>query len=108
MHALVGKEKVMTRLIPRIALIVALGCFGLVRAGEKGMAPPGPLQQILEHAKQLNLTDEQRTKIEALSKEMGHEGGPLREKLKEHPELAREMKEARDSGDEAKLKAARE
>jgi Spy/CpxP family protein refolding chaperone len=91
--------------------IAALGFVCLTQAGERGAGPPpGPLQQILANAKELNLTEGQRTKVEALSKEIGagREGGAMREKLKDHPELAREMKEARDSGDQAKIKAARE
>ena len=93
-----------------LLIVASLAFVGIARAGQRlSGPPPGPLQQILEHAKELNLTEEQHTKVDALSKEIGGaREGNMREKLKEHPELAREMKEARDSGDEAKIKAARE
>lgn len=96
--------------MPSLVVAAVFGLACVAGAGERGMGPPaGPLQQILEHAKELNLTADQRTKVEALSKEMGGaRDGAMREKLKDNPELAREMKEARQSGDQAKIKEARE
>ncbi|HLX63972.1 MAG TPA: hypothetical protein VKX17_22055 [Planctomycetota bacterium] len=96
--------------IRRISALIAILALALVaRAADKPAGPPaGPLQQILEHAKELGLTDDQKTKIEALIKENGAAGpGAFREKLREHPELLKEMKEARDSGDETKIKEVR-
>src|SRR5262245_54785548 len=98
------------------ALVVAV--FGLfsVKAGERPAGPRGggPVQEILDHAKELNLTADLKTKLEALQKEMSGQRGDaagMREKMKDNPELrevAKEMKAARESGDEAKMKELRE
>ena len=98
-----------TRWIFMTMAVLAFGCVNVARAGDKPAAPPpGPLQQILDHAKELGLTDDQKTKVEALIKENGGAAGAFREKLREHPEMLKEMKEARDSGDETKIKETRQ
>lgn len=98
-----------------ICTLLAMCVFGASQAAENKAGKRdfpmagGPLQHILEHAKELNLTAEQKTKLEALVKEMA--GGDKREKLKENPEareLFKEMMEARKSGDEEKLKLLRQ
>lgn len=86
------------------------------QAGEKGKGAgadrEGPIQRILSHATELNLSADQKTKLEAIQKENAAKVGvDLREKFKDNPEaraIFKELKEARDSGDEAKLKTARE
>ncbi len=98
--------------------VVAMGCLSISSLGAAdggGLGKGnGPLQQLLDHAKELNLTDDQKTKVEALQKEIGgamRDPAAMREKLKEHPELReimKELKAARDAGDEAKLKELRE
>src|SRR5258708_2652813 len=95
--------------------VVALSClaFSVARAGQPfgSGAGTGPLQNILQHADELKLTEDQKTKIQALMKETGPESPAMREKMKDNPELlkiTRELKEARESKDEAKLKELRE
>lgn len=97
------------------ALSVALfGGFGLhsVRAAERPAG--GPLQKILDIAQELELSEDQKTSLKALVKEFtaehaGKEG--MREKAKSNPEMMetlKELKAARESGDEAKLKELRQ
>jgi Spy/CpxP family protein refolding chaperone len=78
-------------------------------AGEKGerkkmMEAPGgqEFDFIKKHEKELNLTGEQKKKIEALEEK----SQKFRDKMKEDPDtrmLFKEVKEARQAGDEAKL-----
>lgn len=92
-----------------VLLSVSMLGFACVRAGERGMRPGagGPLQQVLEHSKELGLSEEQKTKIEALIKENAPaRENAMRERMKDNPELAKEMREAR--GDPEKMKAVRE
>ncbi len=104
-----------TRQIFALALGLVLFSFVSIRAadGEKKRERPagGPVQNILDHAKELNLTDDQKTKLEALAKATpAREPGAMREQMKEHPELRdtmKEMKAARESGDQAKVKELR-
>lgn len=86
--------------------------FSACAAERGGLAGGGPLQHILDAAKELNLTEDQRTKIQALAKELGagHDPAAMKEKFKNDPakmELLKEFKAARESGDEAKLKELR-
>jgi len=99
-------------LIALAAIVLALDA----RAGQPGGKADGPraglIEQILEHATELNLTADQKTKLEALQKEnVAKLGENMREKMKNDPaarEVMKEMREARQSGDEAKIAAARE
>ena len=62
---------------------------------------------IEKHEKELNLTPEQKKKLDALKKKFEE----LRESMRKDPdtrELFKELKEAREAKDEAKLKALRE
>lgn len=99
------------------ALVACCGLTLSTRAGERerkgGMANGGPIQHILEASKELNLTEDQKKKLHAIAKEFtaGHDFESIREKAKDNPELRevmKEMKAARDSGDEAKMKELRE
>ena len=98
------------------ALMFMALATSMARALEGRKAPgadrEGPVQRILDHATELNLSADQKTKLEALQKETTAKmGGEMREKFKDNPEaqeIFKELKAARDSGDETKLKAARE
>ncbi len=76
------------------------------RAGEKGGMRDGPIGKILEHAKELGLTDEQTKKLEALKTELrGKMGGgmeKLREVAQSDPKLREELKEARGNPEKMK------
>lgn len=96
------------------ALLAATALAMSAHAGQpRGDGPQGGLiGQILQHATELNLTADQKTKLEALQKEnAGKLGDNMREKAKNDPamrEVMKEVREARQSGDEAKIAAARE
>ncbi len=91
---------------------IACTTISAARAGERGGMGGGPIQHILDAAKELNLTEDQKTKLHALAKELGatHDPAAMKEKFKNNPamlETLKEMKAARESGDETKLKELR-
>lgn len=101
-----------TRWMLMATTCVALGCLTL-KAADRPNAGGGPIQHIIDNAKELNLTDDQKTKLQALVKDFtaGHDASGMREKAKNNPELRetlKEMKAAKDSGDEAKMKELRQ
>lgn len=97
-----------------VIAVAAMTCMTIstARAGERGGMGGGPLQHILDSAKELNLTEDQKTKLQALAKEHAANRDPaaMKEKFKNNPammETLKEMKAARESGDEAKMKELR-
>jgi len=95
--------------------MVAVVCTatGTARAFERGAAMAGgPLQHIIEARKELDLTEAQVTKLKALVKEFeaSHDTGAIKDKIKNNPEMRetmREMKAAKESGDENRMKELR-
>lgn len=75
--------------------------------GPRGQARGNQIEALLKHAADLNLTAEQKTKIEALKQKFEKE----REAIQQDPEakeLFKQIAEARKANDEAKLKELRE
>ncbi len=103
----------MTRWMLLSMAVVAMSCATLTAFERGAGAGNGPIQHILDNAKELNLSDDQKTKLQALVKEVAgsHDKGAMAEKIKNNPELRetfKEMKAAKEAGDEAKLKELRQ
>jgi len=106
-----------------LLFLLAAVCFS-VTAGETEAKPndaarkgpsggpgkDGPLAQIIEHAQDLGLSDEQVAKLKALREELAEKVKEQmqanREKAQQDPamrELMQQMRQAKESGDQAKL-----
>ena len=107
-----------TRFVTLATLLLCASVMGFEKGeGRKGMDGQGPggpqrkpFDMVLNHAKELDLTEDQKSKLLAMQKEeegkMEQERAAMREKMKDDPEAKehfREMMEARKNNDTAKM-----